>query len=261
MIEIKEFKHLMNEKGWVILNSVVDAKLIMRMTKDIHLSYEHCRNIQLRNGIPDNNAFTVHHLIGQCDSFLDYLNWSKVLDKYFEAYFGGKYVLNSFGGAINTANSSSYAHNIHRDVRTYSPELPLLLNTLIMLDNFTEENGATYLMSGSHKSHPEKPGEEEFRTLSERALGKAGSILIFNSNLWHAGGDNHSPNPRRSVTPMYCQPYVKPQFDYPRILGYHRKKHFPEHLSQVLGYNARIPENLEEWYQPPEKRMYKANQG
>ncbi|MFT4553328.1 MAG: ectoine hydroxylase-related dioxygenase (phytanoyl-CoA dioxygenase family) [Chlamydiales bacterium] len=261
MMDLEEYKHLMDVKGWVVLDSVIEKSLIKQMAQDIHIAYENCRAIQIRNGIPQNNAFTVHHLIGQCDSFLNYLQRSEVLDEYLKASFGGKYILNSFGGAINTANSSSYAHNIHRDVRTYSSELPLLLNTLVMLDDFTEENGATYMMSASHKTHPEAPRRDEFEAVAERALGKAGSILIFNSNVWHAGGDNKTENARRSVTPMYCQPYVKPQFDYPRVLGYNRKEEFSGYLCQVLGYNARIPETLEEWYQPVEKRMYQSSQG
>jgi hypothetical protein len=29
----------------------------------------------------------------------------------------------------------------------------------------------------------------------------------------------------------------------------------------VLGYNARVPATLDEWYQPPERRMYRSDQG
>jgi hypothetical protein len=30
---------------------------------------------------------------------------------------------------------------------------------------------------------------------------------------------------------------------------------------QVLGYYSRIPATLEEWYQPPQRRMYRPGQG
>ncbi|MFN5993306.1 MAG: phytanoyl-CoA dioxygenase, partial [Betaproteobacteria bacterium] len=87
------------------------------------------------------------------------------------------------------------------------------------------------------------------------------SILFFDSNLWHAGGDNNTDKPRRSVTPMFCKPFIKPQFDYPRALGYDKGDSFSAYLKQVLGYNSRIPSTLDEWYQPPEHRMYKSDQG
>jgi hypothetical protein len=59
---------------------------------------------------------------------------------------------------------------------------------------------------------------------------------------------------------MFCRPFIKPQFDYPRALGYERDDWSP-YLRQLLGYNARIPASLEEWYQPIENRMYLPDQG
>ena len=254
-----EFDSLMESRGWVIFNAAISQGLIDRMIDDTHKAYKICRDIQVKNGISAQTEFTVHHLIGLGNSFIEFLEVMPI-KPYIERYFGGKYILNSFGGAINSAHSRSYAHNIHRDIRSFSGDMPLLLNTLVMFDDFTENNGATYLMPGGHRL-AEKPAEKTFYSIAERALGPSGSILLFNSNLWHAGGDNQTDRPRRSVTPMFCKPYVKPQFDYPRVLGYEEGEKFSAELRQILGYNARIPATLDEWYQPPELRMYKPDQG
>jgi ectoine hydroxylase-related dioxygenase (phytanoyl-CoA dioxygenase family) len=129
-----------------------------------------------------------------------------------------------------------------------------------MLDDFTLENGATYVLSGSHHLE-EKPSDEYFRAHAEQVVGSAGNVLIFDSNVWHAAADNLTDAPRRSVTPMYCRPYIKQQFDYPRMLGEDVGRQLSEPIRQVIGYNARVPASLDEWYQPPEKRMYKPGQG
>lgn len=259
LIPMDEFDNLMATRGWVIFESAISEQLIDRMIDDIHKAYETCRAIQLKNGIGGKTEYTVHHLIGIGDSFVEYLDVMPIRP-YIERYFKGNYILNSFGGAINSAFSRSYAHEIHRDIRSYSGSLPLLLNTLVMFDDFTEENGATYLMPGAHKL-ANKPSKDDFYRTAERALGTKGSILFFDSNLWHAGGDNNTDKPRRSVTPMFCKPFIKPQFDYPRALGYDKGDSFSAYLKQVLGYNSRIPSTLDEWYQPPEHRMYKSDQG
>ena len=60
---------------------------------------------------------------------------------------------------------------------------------------------------------------------------------------------------------MYCKPAMKQQFDYPRAIGYDRADSLLPHTRQVIGYNARVPATLEEWYQPRERRMYRADQG
>jgi ectoine hydroxylase-related dioxygenase (phytanoyl-CoA dioxygenase family) len=258
-MELKQFSRRMKEKGWVLLQGLVPPNLIARMTIDLEAAYLHCRAIQERNGIAGDTENTVHHLIGQGASFLEYLD-GHYIHPYLEQHFSGNYVLNSFGAALNKQQTKNYAHNIHRDVRSYSREFPLIINTLVMLDDFTEENGATLLLSGSHLLE-EKPEEGYFSAYAEPILGPAGSILIFDSNVWHAAGKSRSSTNRRSVTPMYSRPFVKSQFDYPRVLGYERGAEFSELTRQVLGYNARIPASLDEWYQPPAKRMYKSNQG
>lgn len=259
-LSLEQFEQRMGEKGWVIFPDAVDRALVDAMRDDLARAWDICSELQRTNLNSTDAELTVHHLIGIGNSFLDYIRHSDKLDPYFESYFKGKYILNSFGGAVNTKNKTSYAQRIHRDIRSYSGDMPLMLNTLVMLDDFTENNGATYLMTGSHRM-AELPVEQDFYAHSERAVASSGSILVFDSNLWHAGGDNQTDHPRRSVTPMYCKPFIKPQFDYPRVLGYDRGESFSDHVRQVIGYNARIPATLSEWYQPPERRMYKRDQG
>jgi hypothetical protein len=259
-IDLDRYAKSMNERGWIIFERAVDARLVDRMLEDLDTAWETCRKVQVRNGVANDADLTVHHLIGLGQSFLDFIDDLQPLVPYIEHYFGGKFILNSFGGAINTRGHTSYAQRIHRDIRTFSGDTPLLLNTLVMLDEFTPENGATYLMTGSHKK-AEMPTRDEFNEIAERAIGPVGSILVFNSNLWHAGGDNNTDRPRRSVTPMYCKPAMKQQFDYPRAVGYDRADSLRPHTRQVLGYNARVPATLDEWYQPRERRMYRADQG
>jgi hypothetical protein len=249
----------MKERGWVMLDSLVPQNLVARMAHDIEKAYIRCRAIQERNGISDITEYTVHHLLGQEDSFLEYLE-GQYIDAYLRHHFSGPFILNSFGGAINMKSSRNYAHRIHRDVRTFTKDYPLIVNTLVMLDAFTKQNGATYLLNGSHHLE-EKPDEDYFYTHAEQVLGPAGGVLIFDSNVWHAAADNVTDAPRRSVTPMYSRPYIKQQFDYPRALGESVSSRFSDAMRQVIGYNSRVPASLDEWYQPPEKRMYKPGQG
>jgi ectoine hydroxylase-related dioxygenase (phytanoyl-CoA dioxygenase family) len=72
------------------------------------------------------------------------------------------------------------------------------------LDPFTTDNGATRMLPGSHRNPPpsaevpipgtETPGEGE--TLG---CGPAGSVLIRDARLFHAGGLNRTQEHRRSA--------------------------------------------------------------
>ena len=249
----------METRGWFIFEDIVDAPLIKKLVDDLEQAYEIRRPIQIKNGVDANTEGTAHHLLADGKSFVELLKRA-YLDEYLKSYFGGNYILNTYGGNLNLKKSFTYASNVHRDVRTYTREIRFLLNIIVMLDDFTLENGATYLLGGSHLKK-EKPSDEEFFANAGRAVGKSGSIVFWDSNIWHAAGENQTDHPRRSLSLIYSQPFMKQQFDYPRCLGYESTEAMSEEFRQIVGYNARVPASLEDWYQPPEKRFYKKDQG
>jgi ectoine hydroxylase-related dioxygenase (phytanoyl-CoA dioxygenase family) len=103
------------------------------------------------------------------------------------AYFNGRSILNSFGGVVHVSGTRTSIGRVHRDIRTFSSSRPLMMNVLVILDPFKLENGATYLLEGSHLS-PERPTDKAFFRAAVRAVGPAGAVVLFNSNLWHAAG-------------------------------------------------------------------------
>ena len=136
----------------------------------------------------------------------------------------------------------------------------MMLNMLVMLDEFTEDNGATLVLSGSHRL-TEKPEDELFFANASPAVGPAGSVLVFHSQLWHCSGQNTSSAERRALTLTFTRPFYKQQMDYPRLVGYAKLASLSQNQRQLIGYNSRVPASYEEWYQPPAKRMYKPGQG
>jgi len=247
------------DNGWALLPSRLSADRVGRLTSQLDAVYAEQRALQLRNGVGDGADGTVHHLPCAGGAFLDLLeddHGQALLERFFQ----GPYILNTFGGVLNLPNGASYVGRVHRDQRTFSGDLHLMVQLLVMLDDFSEENGATYLLSGSHRLR-ERPADDVFFADAARAVGPAGSIVVFNSNLWHAAGVNHSARPRRALTLAFTRPFIKQQLDYPRALGYERRDSLSPALRQVLGYNARVPVSLDEWYQPPEKRLYQRDQG
>lgn len=258
-VSVEDFAAQIEDKGWFIFEDVVDAQLIQKLIVDLEQAYEIRRPIQIRNGVDANTEGTAHHLLADGQSFLELLQQA-YLDEYLKSFFEGNYILNAFGGNLNLRKQFTYASLVHRDVRTYTREIKFLMNIIVMLDDFTLNNGATYLLSGSHLKK-DKPGDEEFFLKADRAVGKGGSIVLWDSNIWHAAGENKTDAPRRSLSLIYSKPFMKQQFDYPRSVGYESADSYSENFRQIVGYNARVPASLEEWYQPPEKRFYKKDQG
>jgi hypothetical protein len=247
------------DDGWTLLPAALPGDFLHRLTRELEAAYADQRALQVRNGVGAGADGTVHHLPCVGGAFLELLAMQPGRPL-LERYFGGPYILNTFGGVLNLPNQLSYVGRVHRDQRTFSGDLHLMLQLLVMLDDFTEENGATYFLSGSHRLTT-APSDEAFFRGAARAVGTAGSIVVFNSNLWHAAGANRTDRSRRALTLAFTLPFMKQQLDYPRALGYERGESLSPDVRQLLGYNARVPASLDEWYQPPDKRMYKRDQG
>jgi ectoine hydroxylase-related dioxygenase (phytanoyl-CoA dioxygenase family) len=253
------FSQEIQERGYVVFEDVVDQNLLSKLQNDLQAAEQICHDIQVKNGIDAGMGGTVHHLLATGESFLEYLRCGYFYEE-IQGFFGGNFIVNSYGGVLNRKDIQSYVQNVHRDVRSYTKDYRMMLNLLVMLDDFTLENGATYLLAGSHLQ-PEKPSDEFFLAHADRAVGKAGSLLFFDSRVWHATGKNTTDTVRRALTLTLTPPYFKQQMDYSRTIGYEVCETLPEHLQQMLGYFSRTPSTLDEWYQPPHKRMYRPGQG
>jgi hypothetical protein len=91
--------------------------------------------------------------------------------------------------------------------------VPLLSTAIIMLDDFTLENGATYVIPGSHNSEWQPYASQEAHAARlESAIsltGKAGTAIVFGGKLEHAVGENRSGKLRRAVLIHYCLPWMQ----------------------------------------------------
>lgn len=178
-----------------------------------------------------------------------------------ETFLNGKLVLNSFGAFNNRSSTDANTRRgIHRDVRSWSVDFLLMVQAVVMLDEFTVENGATLLLPGSQHS-PDFPGEEAFDAGCLHAVAPEGSIMLFDSRMWHAAGVNLTDQPRRCLTLSFSRAFVKPQFDYCRALGEEFCSSRRTEMQQLLGWHSRVPSTLQEWYRPEAERFYRKGQG
>ena len=94
---------------------------------------------------------------------------------------------------------------LHQDDLVYPlpfPHPPVVLNTMWALDDFTEENGATRVVLGSHDtSSQDRPDPRAAVT----ATMPAGSVLFYVGTIWHEGGANRTDERRLGVILEYVR--------------------------------------------------------
>ncbi len=256
---ISDFENAIDQFGWVIYENAVDERMINNIINDLEPAYQLRRDIQIKNGIETNMEGTLHHLLEKGNFSMPFLG-QMYCDKEMRHFLKGNYIINGISGVLNFKNFKAYVHNVHRDIRSFTGDFKMAIQMIVLLDDYTLDNGATYFLSGSHRQE-DKPEDDFFYEHADRAIAKKGSIVLFDSNIWHAAGNNNTDGPRRALTLTFTRPFFKPQFDFPRFLGYEFGESLNNHLRQVIGYNARISANLQEFYQPPHLRMYQPGQG
>jgi len=95
--------------------------------------------------------------------------------------------------ATDEANTSSFQSSFHMDFPRVLNGYLASVNTLVAIDEFREDNGATRVVLGSHQSSAQ-PDVSELHARSVAATCPAGSMVVFDSTLWHAAGPNASAN-------------------------------------------------------------------
>jgi ectoine hydroxylase-related dioxygenase (phytanoyl-CoA dioxygenase family) len=252
----------LKDKGYVILRNKVSKEWIDILSKAVDNAFTNHRDTQLKNGNDiKTDGVALHVLLSNSVfiDFLEYLIYTDFINDLKENYFGSNCILNSFSALNNLPNQPNFSAVVHRDLRFYSKKLPMMVNCLLMIDDFSIENGGTYLLPYSHLKE-EKPSDVDFFNRSIQAEGKSGDLLVFDSNVWHSSAPNKTDKGRRAIPITISRSFMKQLLDYPRALGYEKMDNFNYELQQFLGYHSRVPASLDEWYQPEEKRFYKKNQ-
>lgn len=147
-----------------------------------------------------------------------------------------------------------FQRNFHRDFNRVLNGYVCSVNTLIAVDEFTAGNGATVIVPRSHQL-TETPSFAE----AVPAECAAGSVLVFDSTLWHAAGRNTTAHDRCAVNQQFTHSYFKQQIDYVRCLGEDLVQQQSPRVQQLLGWYTRVPASLEQFYRAD--RVYRSNQG
>ena len=113
--------------------------------------------------------------------------------------------------------------------------------TIWLLDDFTEENGGTGFMPGSHlKGHsPPNGWNEAWPAEAQILTGIRGSALLFHGAMWHTARPNRSDSARSALLGMYTRPFFLTQED---LLAQLDKVENPsEMLRQLMGAKRHQP--------------------
>lgn len=155
---------------------------------------------------------------------------------------------------------SVFQNRFHRDFPRHLDGYVASLNALFCIGDFTPTTGGTVIVPGTHQQ-TDRPSDDYIAANTLDVECPAGSMILFDSTLWHAAGRNTSGADRLAINHQFTRSFLKQQLDYVRLLGDAEIERLPARSQQLLGWYTRIPTSLDEYYQPPERRLYRGGQG
>lgn len=148
--------------------------------------------------------------------FIDLLMDPRFAEYCKHTFRGQVHSLSSNTGLI--VNKGSEPMVVHAD-QQYMPwtEVPLLLNVMITLSEFTEDMGATRVVPKTHTGpypptvyDPERGVYNPEPIESAAASVPPGTAIFFEGRLWHQSGRSISDSTRVSITTLWRQYWVQP---------------------------------------------------
>ena len=149
-----------------------------------------------------------------------------------------------------------FQNTFHQDFPRVLNGYLVSINVMFAIDEFSTTTGATLVVPGTQQTTAPPPIENAIPVECP-----AGSMVIFDSTLWHAAGANTSGHDRLAINHQFTRSYIKQQIDYVRALGDAVVLDQPPRTQQLLGRYTRVVTSLDEYYVSENERLYRKGQG
>jgi ectoine hydroxylase-related dioxygenase (phytanoyl-CoA dioxygenase family) len=221
-------------KGWTVVEDAIDTDLIDGMAGEL-ARLERDLDVQpATNSFEGTRTLRVYNLLARGELWWQVPIHERVLPVVESVLDPGCLV--SSLSSINIG-PGEVAQPIHADdqlIPIPKPHPPTVCNTMWALTDFTEENGATRLISGTHLADTSPDYGKPYD--SEPALMRKGSVLVWHGSRWHGGGANRTDRRRVGIAMNYCAGYIRQQENQQLGIPPALVARMPSRLKELVGY-------------------------
>lgn len=224
------------DRGYTIVENAIEPDLIDALLADVRRLEAELDRRPADNRFEGNRTTRTYNLLAYGDVWQQVPPHPIVLELV-EGVIGPQCLISSLA-SISLAPGET-AQVIHADDQVQplaKPHVATVCNSMWALTDFTEANGATRVVPGSHTwQNPDYfAGDAEVDTIAAEM--SAGSVLVWHGSTWHGGGANTTTDDVRvGVAMNYCAGFIRQQENQQLGIPPHIMATFTPQLRRLCG--------------------------
>jgi ectoine hydroxylase-related dioxygenase (phytanoyl-CoA dioxygenase family) len=233
--EIAESIEKVKKDGYCILNNVIEDDLIEEISDQLAI-LEKKLNIA-----PGDNLFEglkttrIYNLLAHGEIFQKIPIHPNVLPVVEGVLDKGLLVSSLSSIAIGPGERAQPIHSDDQLIPLPKPHPPIICNTMWAITDFTEENGATRLVPGTHLADQSPNPLSNYDSIPAEM--PRGSVLVWVGSLWHGGGANKTNSKRIGIAMNYCAGFIRQQENQQLGIPLNVIEKFPRRLQELVGFS------------------------
>jgi ectoine hydroxylase-related dioxygenase (phytanoyl-CoA dioxygenase family) len=234
MTDMSDALQEIDEVGYTIIEDAIEPDLVDALNSELLRLEDHLGIVPATNAFEGAKTVRIYNLLAHGPDFARIPVHPAVLPLVESVLDPGLLVSSLSSIAIDPGETAQPIHADDQVIPLPKPHPPTVCNTMWALTDFTEANGATRVIPGSHKAdHSPDFGSRYDSVPAEMAKG---SVLVWHGSLWHGGGANNSSERRVGIAMNYCAGYIRQQENQQLGLPLATVRTFPPRLQELCGF-------------------------
>jgi ectoine hydroxylase-related dioxygenase (phytanoyl-CoA dioxygenase family) len=224
------------EQGYTILRDVIPADLIAELRADLDRLHAELGTRPAANSFEGTKTLRVYNLLTHGPLWQQVPVHPAVLPVVEGVLDPGCLVSSLSSIAIGPGETEQPIHADDQIIPIPKPHVPTVCNSMWALTDFTEANGATRIIPGSHLADHSPEYGKPFDSIPAEM--EAGSVLVWHGSLWHGGGANTTDETRIGIAMNYCAGWIRQQENQQLGIPVELARTFSPRLQELCGYGV-----------------------
>jgi ectoine hydroxylase-related dioxygenase (phytanoyl-CoA dioxygenase family) len=195
--QVKQHQERIARDGYSIIEDAIEPELVDAIADDL-LRLERAHDVRpAKNDFEGTRTWRIYNLLVHGKLYERIPVHENVLPVVERVLDAGCLVSSLSSIAIGPDETPQPIHADDQLMPLAKPHVATVCNTMWAITDFTEENGATRIIPGSHLADSSPEYGQQYDSIPAEM--KRGSVLIWHGSLWHGGGANRTRERRVGI--------------------------------------------------------------